>query len=336
MKRIEKTIIVLLLGTSLVIPLGCGQLPDEDDGYYPYADIRLIFDSDIGPDCDDAGAAALLHALADLGEVQIIGMMCCTSSPWGAPCLDAINTYYGRPDIPIGTYKVSGFLTFSSYNELIARNFPTDLQHGDNAPDATTLYRQLLAGQPDNSVVICATGSLNNLRILLQSEPDQYSSKTGLELVSQKVIMLSVMGGAYPNGVWEFNFGVDAASAGYVVDNWPTNMTFSGFEIGYNIMTGALLSSETPESNPVRMAYQLHTSGESNYSFDQTSMLYAVRGKSWYWQTVATGRNQVNNIGGNRWQYLNDLDHNFLHPKATDYELEVEIENLMVKPPLLP
>ena len=69
--------------------------------------VSIILETDIGPDCDDAGAVALLLALAYRGECNILAMWCNSSSPWGAPCLDAINTYYGRLDIPIGTWKGS-------------------------------------------------------------------------------------------------------------------------------------------------------------------------------------------------------------------------------------
>jgi len=35
----------------------------------------VIFDTDIGSDCDDAGALAVLHALADAGELKILGVI---------------------------------------------------------------------------------------------------------------------------------------------------------------------------------------------------------------------------------------------------------------------
>jgi hypothetical protein len=55
--------------------------------------------------CADAGALALLHRYADLDKAEIIG--CIYSSgrvPYGAGIIEAINIYYGRPDIPIGAY----------------------------------------------------------------------------------------------------------------------------------------------------------------------------------------------------------------------------------------
>ena len=72
---------------------------------HPIQPVPIILDTDICPDCDDAGAVALLHVLSSKGEATILGMGCCTSNPWGAPCLDALNTYCGRSEIPVGTYK---------------------------------------------------------------------------------------------------------------------------------------------------------------------------------------------------------------------------------------
>ena len=39
------------------------------------APIRVILDTDMDSDCDDMGALAMLHALADSGEAQILAVM---------------------------------------------------------------------------------------------------------------------------------------------------------------------------------------------------------------------------------------------------------------------
>jgi hypothetical protein len=81
----------------------------------------VLVDTDIGPDCDDAGALAVLHALADRGGVEILGVMYALSNPYGAPCVDAINTYYGRADIPVGTLKDDDLLkNTTAFNQFIA------------------------------------------------------------------------------------------------------------------------------------------------------------------------------------------------------------------------
>ena len=159
------------------------------------APARILFDSDIGPDCDDAGTMAVLHALADQGEAVVLGMACCTSSEWGAPCLDAINAWYGRPDVPVGTNKTkTGFLCGGGdhkYNERVAKDFPNRLKSGTNAPDAVALYRKVLAAQPDGSVTVVATGPLPNVAALLASAPDAASPLDGVALVKKKAYFLS-------------------------------------------------------------------------------------------------------------------------------------------------
>src|SRR5215510_4863950 len=67
--------------------------------------IRVIFDTDMDGDNDDVAAAAILHALADEGRVKILAMGVVSRCPHSPACLDAINTYYGRGEIPIGVYK---------------------------------------------------------------------------------------------------------------------------------------------------------------------------------------------------------------------------------------
>ena len=47
--------------------------------------VRLIFDTDLESDVDDVGAVAVLHALADMGEVEILGMGLSVQHAWSAP-----------------------------------------------------------------------------------------------------------------------------------------------------------------------------------------------------------------------------------------------------------
>ena len=57
-----------------------GQLDNQDPLHiakprYPAHSlnkVKLIFDTDIAEDCDDVGAMAVLHALADKGELEIL------------------------------------------------------------------------------------------------------------------------------------------------------------------------------------------------------------------------------------------------------------------------
>ncbi len=88
-----------LLSLLLIAPVaGCAG-PERAR---PAAPVRILFDTDLQTDCDDAGALAILHALADAGEAEILGLVVSSGDPWAAGCADAINTWYGRPDLPVG------------------------------------------------------------------------------------------------------------------------------------------------------------------------------------------------------------------------------------------
>ena len=69
--------------------------------------VKIIFDTDMAEDVDDVGALSILHALADAGEAEILACMISAPHEYVGPCIDVINTYYGRPNIPIG--NVYGF-----------------------------------------------------------------------------------------------------------------------------------------------------------------------------------------------------------------------------------
>src|ERR1700733_395896 len=72
-----------------------------------FAQTPVIFDTDMGNDIDDALALALLHALESRGECRIIAVTITKDNPWAAPYIDIVNTFYRRPEIPIGMVKGS-------------------------------------------------------------------------------------------------------------------------------------------------------------------------------------------------------------------------------------
>ena len=99
MQRFRFFVILILVS---VMTAAAGAAANDAFASEPLA---VLFDTDIDGDNDDVAAAAILHALADAGRVRVLAMGVvsrCADSP---ACLDAINTYYGRGDIPIGVYK---------------------------------------------------------------------------------------------------------------------------------------------------------------------------------------------------------------------------------------
>jgi inosine-uridine nucleoside N-ribohydrolase len=275
------------------------------------APVPIIFDTDIMGDVDDVGAVAVLHALANRGEAKILAMGVCVKNPWSPLCLDALNTYFGRPDVPLGVVKGPAHNRASKYAQAIAEEFPHALKSADAAPDAAIVYREVLAQQPDRRVVMVSVGQLANFRNLLKTGPDQHSDLDGRDLVKRKVRVWVCMGGKFPEGR-EANLVNDGPAAAYAVAHWATPIIFSGWEIGNEIMTGAGLW-KAPKGTPVRRAYELYNGLKNRQSWDQTAVLYAVRGLDGgladFWDVRSKGHLQVNEDGSNVWQESSDKGH---------------------------
>src|SRR5215218_3699401 len=151
--------------------------------------VPVIFDSDMGPDYDDVGAITLLHAFADSGRARILATIASTKYEGVAGVFSVLNTYFNKPRIPIGVPKGAAVTKRDSqhWSDTLLANYPHEIKTNDEVPDATELYRKILAAQPDKSVTIITVGFFTNLSNLLQSAPDQYSKLNGKELVKKKV-----------------------------------------------------------------------------------------------------------------------------------------------------
>ena len=264
---------------------------------------KIILDTDIDTDSDDAGALAVLHTNARSGQAEILGVVCSIPWRWCAPCVHAINRWYGRGDLPVGEARVPDwetspvyrlyheerkFMTDSGrlplYNESVSRA-AFGAAALPESEEATSLYRRLLAREPDRSVTICAIGTLTVLAQLLQSGPDEFSPLTGMELVRLKVRQLVTMAAAAPPaGSEEFNWRMDLPAAERVVRDWPGPLIVS--EHGVTVLTGKRFLEVSPEDHPAAVAYRfvLGRTGEENRpSWDQLAVLYATGlGKSWF------------------------------------------------------
>jgi inosine-uridine nucleoside N-ribohydrolase len=311
--------------------------------------IKIIFDTDMHTDCDDAGALAVLHALADNGECDILAVMCSTKDPFSASTVDAINTYYGRPDIPIGVIKGEGVLRKSRFTQGIAEEFPHDFKYDDTAPDATYLYRDILEKQEDNSVVIVTVGYLTNIMNLLQL-PKEEGHLSGIDLVKRKVKKWVCMGGNFighpPKDdlkLGNVNFQHDAPASYYAIHQWPGELVFagrevcsvpSGLEIGENL-------AKTPLNNPVRRAYELYFNGtlKNRHVADLVSVLYAVRGLRDYWDIQMKGYIDLQPDMTFEWKFDKDKNQAYLLKKQRDGKpndryVEAVLDSLLIQSPL--
>ncbi len=273
---------------------------------------RIIYETDMCLDVDDVGALAMLHGLSNNGEADLLAVCFNEVHPSGAPAIDAINTWYGRGDIPVGIYKKPlADPDPSAYLDAL-KKFPHDLDH-ESAPSALVVYKDVLSKQPDKSVTIISVGFINNLYDLLKAEP---------ELVEQKVKELVIMGGIHGGG---FNLARHntISQSEYIFRNWPTPIVFS--QLGTGIFTGERLEN-SPEENPVREAYYqfFYTNFCGRHSWDQIAVLYGVRGLSDYFT-------YLENV--DKWQ-MEPGQRSFFKKRLANDSYARIIEDLMLEPPV--
>ena len=285
----------------------------------------VIFDTDIGSDCDDAGALAVLHALADAGEVRILGVIFSSGkNRYGVGTCDAINTYYGRGDLPLGQYQGADVGDpGDSYSKRIAtdtQRFGHDLV--DKAPEMVSVYRTLLESQPDQSVSIVTVGHPHGL-VHLMRDP------RGAELVRAKVERWIAMG----TGGWNFKACGMAAYSEELLDKWPVPFYIS--PAGKKIITGNRRLPKTPETNPVREAYRLwgkNALAGGRSSWDQVAVLSLVRLE--LFKLEDAGRLERKADGKVVWNPdTNNPNHHLVRPKVSTEKMAEIIEELMARPP---
>src|SRR3954468_698064 len=114
MSSLPRTLRVSLLTLLLLLALS---------GAARSAPVDLIFDTDMLTDCDDAGAMAVLHALADRGECEILATVTSVPDLNSLATVEGINRYYGRPDLPLGMTKAHQVHEKSRYVPGIAKEF---------------------------------------------------------------------------------------------------------------------------------------------------------------------------------------------------------------------
>jgi len=278
------------------------------------AQTRIIFDTDFGIDADDLGALAMLHHFVDKNECDLEAIMCWSTEQYAVSAIDAVNRFYGHPDILIAARKDSVQINESSYSKPIADKFPHTLNH-HLVPDAVAQYRKILAESADNSLVIVTVGPLKNIENLLESSGDSISPLNGEELVEQKVREFVMMGGKFPEGKWEWNFsGAMPGVTQNVLSRLKVPITFSGFELGVAIKSGEALNRMDPNT-PLYVGFMYFSENApwmkrnfkgailDNSTFDQTAVLYAVRnGIGTYWDRVSGGVCVADEKGGNTWK----------------------------------
>ncbi len=237
---------------------------------------KVILDTDLGPDCDDCGALAILDWYHKQGKAELLGVVHCTSDVQSVNVIAAINEWFGV-NVPIGQTEKKGFFDAPEYWKYTK---PMSDEYLKTHPavgyeSAVPMMRRLLAENRD--VTLVCIGFLSNLSDLLKSEGDEISPLTGIELVKQSVSSVVCMGGFFePPYNKEFNINGDIPAAQYVTEHCPVPMVWCGFEASVNVITGATLGA-CDDAYPVKQAYGLYL--DNTYlrpSWDLVTVYYAL------------------------------------------------------------
>jgi inosine-uridine nucleoside N-ribohydrolase len=279
---VDKLIPPLIIGLLLI----ASQAPAEP--------VRLILDTDMGNDCDDALALAMIHALENRNEVRLLAVTITKDNRDAAPFIDLVNHFYGRPDVPIGvvrngkTPEDRPMLKVPVERRDAHGNFvyPRRLQDGSHAPEAVELLTRILTEQPDASVTIAQIGFSTNLARLV-------ATPAGRALTMRKVRTLYLMAGNFQKPQPEYNVFTDADAFKDLMKNWPTPMVFSGFEVGL-LITYPIESIEKDfawaPDHPVVEAYKVYVGKpEDHPNWDSTAVLDAIRPARGYFDLSQAG-----------------------------------------------
>lgn len=281
---------------------------------------KIIFDTDIGGDCDDAGALAIIHSAVNNRLAELLAVTVSTRDPWAPACADAINKYYGNA-VPVGlcARAPKGDPTMAEflerYGKHIAENFdneylprPTECSMcggGKQPEDAVSLLRRTLAESKGEKITLVVVGSCLNLASLIESEGDGACALTGLDLIEAKVDKVVLMGGLFAeNATPEYNIKTDIESAKVAFEKCPVPIYISHFDVGLRVMSGGLMlekaQSEAADGemlkNPAAESYKFHVGGK-RHSWDPIAAFYAIYGTGGVFSVERRGRVTVDGEG---------------------------------------
>jgi inosine-uridine nucleoside N-ribohydrolase len=220
----------------------------------------------------------------------------------------------------------------------------------ETAPDANETYRKILAAQPDGSVTICSVGFTTNLRRLLETKGDAISPLDGRALVAKKVKCWVAMACKYFHGK-EYNSMMDWESSRIALENWPTPVVFTDWDMGIDVFAGRAIAEMEGPRNPVKDVFAGNIPSREEIrkdpakwlrgaygmggrsAWDETAVLIAVRGAERYFN-VSRGRySMVGTDGTNEWAPMEDGPHLRVTEKVPKAEVGRVIDELICRKP---
>ena len=257
----------------------------------------VILDTDIGSSTDDLFALEMLYRYEDEGRCKLLGIVVDREGEDNAVLADVMNTYFGHGNVPIGLERngINNPMRFIDYRNLCNHKtdneelmFKRTVSDYSKLPNGWQLYRKLLAAQPDHSVSICTTGFVSSLVQLLQSEPDDLSLLSGVELVRKKVKCLYLMAGVFTlSDEPDYNFLQGPTYAKQLFELWPreVDVLYSPMEVGNEIeYTPETVISDIDwtDIHPIKQVYMTYNCNTGQKMWDPMVVIHAVEGDAMF------------------------------------------------------
>lgn len=255
--------------------------------------VDMILDADFGSSTDDLFALMMANRYVDEGRVRLLGVICDREGEKNALVADVVNTYYGHPDVPVGLERngVKNPRVFIPYNGIVdlvddaGRPLFRRTYDGDAFPDGYKLYRRLLSQADDRSVVVVAIGFATTLSELFDSEADEYSPLSGLDLFARKVKAVYMQAGRFQAGDNLCGYNMRAASrhSANFFNRFPreVELYFSPSYVGDNMdypPRDVLADLSYTELNPIKAAYVYYDCDTGQRMWDTNCVAHAAEG----------------------------------------------------------
>lgn len=246
---------------------------------------KIILDTDMGVDCDDAAALAILLNAHKANKIELKAVTASSGREGATATIKVIMDYYGVSNIPIGSF--SSNLLECDYINNYAKAIKDRYNEKDIDNNSVKLIRKILSNSSEK-ITIVAIGPLTNMSNLLLSNGDEFSDLTGIELVKEKVDKFIVMGGAFIqnyskekiNAIFsEWNILQDINSAMVFSDKCPIEVIYSPHEVGKQVMTKMEVGDNPVWTSMLEFAKSNKFSYEPNFyrqSWDPITCLFSL------------------------------------------------------------